>query len=146
MVHIANAGPGKKGPIFFNVDKPVGQGPGVEPNSILSADVQLVQCFLKALGFYRPNETGFSGRNDQETVQAIIQFQLNHTSPKPDGRISVATGETFAPGSQFAIFKLNELVRKKFRTEWPRIHAIGGVPGPPVLQNRLTEIFGEQLF
>ena len=145
MVHIANAGPKNKGPIFFNVDHPVGQGIGVEPNAVLSADVQLVQVFLRALGFYDQPGGGFSGRNDSYTIQAITQFQLNHTSAKPDGRISVATGETFSAGSPFAIVTLNKLVRQKFQNEWPRIHRIGGVAGPPVLQARLTEIFGLQM-
>ena len=87
MVHIANAGPKNKGPIFFNVDHPVGQGQGVEPNAVLSADVQLVQVMLRALGYYSQPGGGCSGRNDYNTVQAITQFQLNHTSAIPDGRI-----------------------------------------------------------
>jgi len=142
MVHIANAGPKNKGPIFFNVDHPVGQGQGVEPNAVLSADVQLVQVMLRALGYYSQPGGGCSGRNDYNTVQAITQFQLNHTSAIPDGRISVATGETFGPGSQFAIVTLNKLVREKFRSDWPLIHRLGGIPGPPDLQIRLNQIFG----
>jgi Putative peptidoglycan binding domain len=144
MVHLANAGPRAKGPIFFNVDHPVGQGPGVPKALSLSADVQLVQVFLKVLGFYKPTNVVFSGVNDTDTINAITQFQLNNTSPKPDGRISVATGEIFAPNSPFAIVTLNRLVRSDASVSnvWPRIHRIPGMPVPPLLFTRVTEMLG----
>jgi hypothetical protein len=142
MVHLANAGPRAKGSVFFNIDHPVGQGPGVEPGVSRSVDVQLVQLFLKVLGFYNLPGGGFTGLNDSRTIDAIIQFQLNHTSPKPDGRISVARGESFGSNSTFAIVTLNRLVREKQNGTWPRIHRFPGLPVPPLLFNRVTEILG----
>jgi hypothetical protein len=143
MVHLANAGQKVKGPIFFNLDKPVGKGPGVDGPAMLSEEVQLVQILLKALGFYSlPGSPGVSGTNDERTIEAITQFQLNHTAVFPDGRISVAHGQTFGPGTPFAIVKLNALVRDKHSDVWPRIHRIPSVSVPPLLFNRVTEILG----
>jgi peptidoglycan hydrolase-like protein with peptidoglycan-binding domain len=142
MVHIANAGPKATGPIFFNVDQPVGNGPGVPRFGTLSADVQLVQVLLKVLGFYKPRFVGFSGVNDPETIEAITQFQLNHTSVKPDGRISVAQGTTFAPNATYAIVTLNRVARDETQSSWPRIHRIPAMPVPPLLFRRVEELLG----
>lgn len=137
MVHMANCGPNTKGPMFFNVDKPVGNGGQTTDRS---EDVQLVQMFLNLLGFYRPGEINLSGFNDPETVAAITQFQLNNTSPKPDGKISVAHGVTFGKNSPFAIVTLNNLVRDKTASSWPRIHRIPGRSAPPQLFNRVAAL------
>src|SRR5688572_18862831 len=82
MVHLANAGQKIKEPIFFNVDKQV--VPGVDGPDMLSEEVQLVQILLKPLGFYSlPGSPGVSGTNDERTIEAITQFQLNHTPFSP---------------------------------------------------------------
>jgi hypothetical protein len=74
-----NAGPRAKGPVFFNVDQPVGQGPGVPEPLSLSTDVQLVQVFLKVLGFYKPTTCSAALiMTGNTSAVATLPHQLSH--------------------------------------------------------------------
>ena len=140
MVHIANGGPSDRGPIFFNVDQPVGNGGS---HNVLNADTQLVQWMLRRLGFFGDDSMGFSGVNDQDTIDAITQFQLANGPFPPDGKVSVAHGVTYGGSMIYTIVRLNALVRDKFRfTGWPVINRFPNATMPPLLFSRISRLFG----
>ena len=142
MVHIANCGPNAPGPMFFNVDWPVGAG---GPVGMMNEDTQLVQWMLRKLGYYGGiNDEGYSGVNDDETVAAITQFQ-NDWGPQPaDGTVSVAHGVSFgASQALYTIVRLNYYICDKFRGHgWPNINQIQPGPMAPLAWNRVAKLLG----
>ena len=140
MFYIANVGATAKGPMFFNLGKPVGAG--VLDDS-LSADVQIVQFFLSCLGFYtyRGSATTFSGHNDAETAAAIKAYQESKPDLTRDGRVSVAQGLTFGPGTTWTIIALNRDVRLANASTWPRLMDFEKKP-PPLMANRVGALLG----
>jgi hypothetical protein len=140
MVHIANAGLGQ-GPMFFNVDNPVGAGPGTKANR--TDDVQMVQMFLSWLGYYKGvvgNDGGFSGQNDQNTIDAIKAFQ-KAKGLVADGRISVARGTSFGSNT-FTIVELNKSARQQVAAHWPRIHCVPGKVCAPLVYAAMERVLG----
>jgi hypothetical protein len=129
--------------MFLNVDQAVGAG---APRFPLNEDTQLVQMLLKILDFYKPVGTAFSGINDEETIQAITDFQLAEIGivPKPDGRVSVAHGLSFGAGTAFTIVRLNAVASRRVVDSWPRLDRVPGIPAPPLLFNAMTRLFGVQ--
>jgi hypothetical protein len=127
--------------MFFNVDNPVGAGPGTQVDR--SADVQMVQLFLLWLGHYKGmfgNDGRISGHNDRNTIEAIKAFQRSKAIIA-DGRISVARGTNFGSNS-YTIVELNKAARQKVADHWPRIHCVPAKPCPPLVYSAMEKLLG----
>ena len=141
MVYMANCGTYDKGAMFYNVDQPVGaQG----PKRVRNIDTELVQWMLRQLGYFGAEGDRFTGENDDDTINAITQFQLANGPFPPDGTVSVAHGVSYgAQHAPYTIVRLNYFVRDKYRfTGWPAINQLPNVLMPPLLWGRIARLLG----
>ncbi|MGD9629708.1 MAG: hypothetical protein AB7V18_10720 [Pyrinomonadaceae bacterium] len=128
-------------PVFFNVDKVVGNNPAIN----LREDVLLVQFAFTVIASQPEPSSGAefnaaaaavraTGHIDQATITAIMAAQ-NEVRKKGggagtivDGRVSPATGGYAYGAGTWTIVHLNESMQGRHINIWPRIDLIPGCP------------------
>ena len=125
-------------PIFFNVDSTVGnRGANSNKNDILLVQFLIRKSAELAIGTLRPDRRQRmlrvtpDGRVGPLTIDGIkaVQETMREKTPSTvvDGRISPARGYHYG-GGFYTIVSMNNAVRKRRLTVWPRLQDLPGFP------------------
>jgi hypothetical protein len=124
-------------PLFFNIDKLLGEGHRNAP----AEDILLVQFLLRKAGeaavavdTQRKEvmlNVAPTGQCDDETIAGIKAFQETMQQRIPgtivDSKVSPARGYTYGRGV-FTIVSLNRTLRSHFPARWPRLQDFPDCP------------------